>query len=92
MKISKLYKTKKTFTMKWGKFSSASKKKIDGIEIQYSKRKDFKKNTVTKRVKKTATSYKASKLGRKTRYYVRMRTYKGKQKSAWSPVKAVKTK
>jgi len=92
-KIKKLIKGKKRFTVKWKKVSG-----INGYQIQYSTKKNFKKKyrkTVT--VKKAKITKKTiKKLKAKKKYYVRVRTYKlvnGKRVySKWSAKKTVKTK
>ena len=95
VKISKPKAGKKAVTVKWKKIGKKSRKKISGIEIQYSKNKNFKK-TKTVKAKKTAASKKISKLSKKKKYYVRVRTWKKwkgkKYVSKWSSVKTVKTK
>ncbi len=90
-------RAKKAFTAKWKKLSAANRKKVDGIEIQYSTNKSFTDSaSVVRTAKKTAASKKITKLGRKKTYYVRVRTYKWisgkKHVSKWSSVKKVKTK
>ena len=94
--IKKPGRAKASFTAKWKKVSKKNRKKIGGIEIQYSMRRDFASSYTIKTAKKTATSKKFKKLGRKNTYYVRVRSYKWisgkKHVSAWSAVKTVKTK
>ena len=84
------------FTAKWKKVSTKNRKKIAGIEIQYSTDSSFASAYTVSTAKKTATSRKFKKLARKTTYYVRVRSYKWtggvKHVSAWSSVKRVKTK
>lgn len=92
--ISKITSKKKAFTVKWKKVSKGS---VTGYQIQYSLKKNFKKNTKTVTVsKKSTTSKTIKKLKSKKKYYVRIRTYykKGSKKwySAWSKTKAVKIK
>ena len=95
--IKKPAAAKKAFTAKWGKVSKKNRKKIGGIEIQYSTSAGFpdSSSTVTT-AKKTAAKKKISKKPRKTTYYVRVRSYKWisgkKHVSAWSAVKKVRTK
>ena len=94
--IKKPGRAKAAFTAKWKKVSKKNRKKIGGIEIQYSTRSDFASSYTVKTAKKTAASKKFKKLGRKNTYYVRVRSYKWisgkKHVSAWSAVKTVKTK
>lgn len=96
--ISKLTATKKGFKAVWKK----QKSQVTGYEICYSTNKSFKKKT-TKTV--TIKSYKTvsrtiGKLKAKTKYFVKIRTYKNvkagrktvKLYSKWSAVKNIKTK
>ena len=92
-KLSKPKASKKSFTVTWKKQA----KQTTGYQIQYSTDKKFKKKVKTKTVKSSKkTSLKITKLKKKAKYYVRVRTYKkvGKSKyySTWSSVKSVKTK
>ncbi len=89
--IKALKKKRKGFVVKWKRI-----KKADGYQIQYSKKKGFKKSqlvTVKGRLKSRKT---VKKLKRKQRYYVRVRAYRnvngGKVYSAWSLARKVKTK
>ena len=81
-------------TVKWKKLSATNRKKIDKIQIQYSRSKNFKAGVKTVKVRKTATYKKISKLKSGKTYYVRVRAYKmvnGKARySKWSKVKRVK--
>lgn len=94
-KPTKIYKAiikKKSITLKW-----KAVKNVKGYEIQVASDKKFKKNKKTITVnKQKATSYVVNKLKAKKTYNVRIRTYNvvgGKKVySAWSKVKAVKTK
>ena len=85
-KISKPKASKKAITVKWKKISKKNKKKIKGIEIQYSL-DGFKTIAGTKYAKKTKTSYKIKGLKSRRKYWVRIRTYKntseGKHVSDW---------
>lgn len=87
--ISKLTKGKKQFKVTWKKVSG-----VTGYQVQYSTSKKFTKKTTktvtVKGAKKTSLTVK--KLKSKKKYYVRIRTYKGKTYSSWSTVKNVKTK
>lgn len=87
--ISKLKAGKKQFKATWKKVSG-----VTGYQIQYSTSKKFTKKTTktvtVKGAKKTSATVK--KLKSKKKYYVRIRTYKGKTYSSWSKVKTVKTK
>ena len=80
------------FTVKWGKL-----KGVSGYEIQFCKSKKFKKSPKIKAVRNNKTSKKTvTKLHRKTKYYVRIRTYKTvndeKYYSEWSKYKMIKVK
>ena len=95
--LKKLKAQKKGFQVTWKKQTSQT----TGYQIQYSTKKNFKKNVKSITVKKNSkTSATVSKLSAKKKYYVRIRTYKtvkvnGKNTklySDWSSVKNVKTK
>lgn len=74
------------FTVKWKK-----KTKITGYQIQYSTNSKFKKGNKSIRIKSAKTvSKKITKLKVAKKYYVRIRTYKGKKYSKWSKVKSAK--
>lgn len=97
-KVSKLYKGKKSFRVKWKKQSSKmSKSRITGYQIQYSTSKTFASGNKTVKVKGyKSTSKTIKKLKKKKKYYVRIRTYRKTGGvtcySAWSPAKSIKTK
>ena len=77
----------KAFTVKWKKKSS-----ITGYQIQYSTNSKFKKGNKSIKIKNVKTvSKKITKLKVAKKYYVRIRTYKGKKYSKWSKVKSIKT-
>lgn len=72
--------------------------RVSGYQVQYANNKSFNKNCKTITVKKKGkTSYTVKKLKKKTKYYVRVRSYKtvnvnGKQitvNGAWSKAKKV---
>jgi hypothetical protein len=95
--IRKPAKAKTSITVKWKKLSAANRKKVSGIEIQYSTNKKFTDAaSKVKTAKKTSASRKITSLRRKTTYYVRVRTYRllngKKYVSKWSAVKSVRTK
>lgn len=75
----------KAFTVKWKKKSG-----ITGYQIQYSTNSKFKKGNKSIKIKKAKivskniTGLKASK-----KYYIRIRTYKGKKYSNWSKKKNI---
>lgn len=87
-------KAKKSFTAKWSKQSSKmSTKRISGYEVQYSMSSKFTSGVKSKKVKGyKKTSVKIKGLKAKKTYYVRVRTYLGSYKSAWSKTRSVKTK
>lgn len=77
----------KAFTVKWKKKSG-----ITGYQIQYSTNSKFKKGNKSIKIKNAKTiSKKITKLKVAKKYYVRIRTYKGKKYSKWSKVKSTKT-
>mgnify|MGYP001367605714 CR=1 FL=1 len=73
------------FTVKWKK-----KTKITGYQIQYSTNSKFKKGNKSIKIKSAKTvSKKITKLKVAKKYYVRIRTYKGKKYSKWSKKKNI---
>ena len=96
--LKSLKKAKKAITVRWKKQASKmSSSRITGYQIQLAKNKKFTAGRKTVNVKGyKKVSRKIAKLKRKTKYYVRIRTYKTvggvKYYSAWSPVKSTKTK
>ena len=80
---------------RWKKLSKKKRKKVDGIEIQFSTNRSFTDGS-TWTAKKTAKTKKIKGLARKTRYYTRVRTYKYiggvKHVSRWSRIKNRKTR
>ena len=75
------------FKIKWKKKSG-----ITGYQIQYSTNSKFKKGNKSIKIKNAKTiSKKITKLKEAKKYYVRIRTYKGKKYSKWSKVKSIKT-
>lgn len=84
----------KAVTVKWKKTPKAQ---TTGYQVMVATDKNFKKNVKKTYVKGySKTSYKMTKLKAKTKYYVRVRTYKTvkgvKIYSDWSKPKSVKTK
>ena len=95
VKSFKVKKGKKSFTAKWKKQSKKNQKKFNGYQVRYSTSSDMsgaKYATASKKSK----SKKIKGLGKKTTYYVQVRTYtksSGKTLySKWSGTKSVKTK
>lgn len=82
---------KKKMTVKWGKV-----KGVDGYELQYCTKSNFKKSVVKKTISASKTSANYTKLKKGKTYYVRMRSYvvvNGVKKySKWSTKKSVKIK
>ena len=77
----------KAFTVQWKKKSG-----ITGYQIQYTTNSKFKKGNKSIKIKNAKTiSKKITKLKAAKKYYVRIRTYKGKKYSKWSKVKSIKT-
>ena len=75
----------KAFTVKWKKKSG-----ITGYQIQYSTNSKFKKGNKSIKIKNAKTiSKKITKLKAAKKYYVRIRTYKGKKYSKWSKKKNI---
>ena len=86
--ITSLKTKNKTITVKWKK-----KTGITGYQIQYSTNSKFKKNNKKIKIKNSKTvSKKITGLNPTQKYYVRIRTYKGKKYSSWSKKKCVTTK
>ena len=96
--LSSVKKGSKRFTVKWKKQTKKMKSKtITGYQIQYSTDSKFRtgnKTVTVKGAKKKSRTVK--KLGKKKRYYVRIRTYLNTggatYYSAWSAAKTVVTK
>lgn len=85
--ISSIKVKNEAITIKWKKKSS-----ITGYQIQYSTNSKFKKGNKSIKIKNAKTiSKKITKLKVAKKYYVRIRTYKGKKYSKWSKVKSIKT-
>ena len=80
------------FEVKWKKQSAQT----TGYQIQYATNSSFKKGKTVTVISAKTVSRKISGLGKKKKYYVRIRTYKAAGKtryySGWSKVKSVKTK
>ncbi|MDO5156448.1 MAG: fibronectin type III domain-containing protein [Eubacteriales bacterium] len=92
-KISSVKAGAKAFTVKWAKKSS----QVSGYEIQYATSSDFESGAKTMKVTSAKTISKNVKgLKAKTKYYVRIRTFKSigstKYYSEWSEKKSVVTK
>ena len=83
--ITSLKTKNKTITVKWKK-----KTGITGYQIQYSTNSKFKKNNKKIKIKNSKTvSKKITGLNPTQKYYVRIRTYKGKKYSSWSKKKCI---
>ena len=79
-------------TVSWKKPASSKLKKIKGFYIEVATDKNFTNIVRHRKVAKTKTSYTFKKLKKGTRYYVRVRFYKGSKISKWSAVKYRKVK
>lgn len=95
--IKFLSRSKKCIIVKWkAQKAQMSKSRISGYQIQYSTKSNFKGAKVKNVEGYKKTSKLITGLARKTKYYVRVRTYmtvKGvKYYSSWSKTKAIKTK
>lgn len=89
--IKKLTAKSKGFNIQWKTIDNAT-----GYQVCYSKNSNFKKSTTKTYGGKNTSSKTISKLSAKTKYYVKVRTYRTvngkKYYSAWSAVKTIKTK
>ena len=86
--ISSIKVKNEAITIKWKKKSG-----ITGYQIQYSTNSKFKKNNKKIKIKNSKTvSKKITGLNPTQKYYVRIRTYKGKKYSSWSKKKCVTIK
>ena len=83
--ISSIKVKNEAITIKWKKKSG-----ITGYQIQYSTNSKFKKGNKSIKIKNAKTiSKKITKLKAAKKYYVRIRTYKGKKYSKWSKKKNI---
>ena len=83
--ISSIKVKNEAITIKWKKKSG-----ITGYQIQYSTNSKFKKGNKSIKIKNAKTiSKKITKLKAAKKYYVRVRTYKGKKYSKWSKKKNI---
>ena len=83
--ISSIKVKNEAITIKWKK-----KTGITGYQIQYSTNSKFKKNNKKIKIKNSKTvSKKITGLNPTQKYYVRIRTYKGKKYSSWSKKKCI---
>lgn len=93
--IKKPSAKKKQITVKWSHFKHSSGKaksiwkRIKSVQVQCARDKRFTKLVSTKTVKKSKTIVTIKGLKRKTRYYIRIRYFDGKEYSAWSKVKKI---
>lgn len=94
VRITRPKAAKKKVTVKWKKLSGKEKKKIQGIEVQWS-RDGFKTIAGTKYVKKSKSSVTIKGLRSKKKYWIRIRAYRKAGKvthvSAWK-ARTVKVK
>ena len=98
-KLGTLKKAKKAITVKWtAQKNKMSYDRITGYQIQVATNKSFTKNKKTVTVKGyKSTSKKVTKLKKKKKYYIRIRTYYVDDYdeylfSSWSKYKTCKTK
>lgn len=88
--VRKLKSGKKCITVSWKKYRTQT----SGYQIQYGRKKNMKKSKITTIAGNNRASKKIKNLKKKTRYYVRIRTYKtvGKQRyySNWSSIRTKK--
>ena len=83
--ISSIKVKNEAIKIKWKKKSG-----ITGYQIQYSTNSKFKKNNKKIKIKNSKTvSKKITGLNPTQKYYVRIRTYKGKKYSSWSKKKCI---
>ena len=89
--LSSVKEGSKKLTVKWKKSSG-----VDGYELEYSLKKNFKNAETVKISNAKTTSAKLEDLKKKKTYYVRIRAYKEiggkKYYSEWSETKKAKTK
>lgn len=90
--ITSLSKAKKSFTVRWSKKTT----QVTGYQVRYSRKSSFSSYS-TKTITSYKTNYKkVTGLRAKTKYYVKVRTYKTvngtRYYSGWSKVKTVTTK
>ena len=95
VKSFKVSASKKAFTAKWAKASKTNQKKMTGYQVRYSTKSSMSgAKYVT--ASKSSKSKKISKLSKKKKYYVQVRTYTKVNGvtfySSWSAKKSVKTK
>lgn len=76
------------FTVKW----AMQTKETTGYELEYATKEDFSDAGILQTTKYTTLAKTVAGLKPDTKYYVRIRTYKGASYSAWSAVKTVTTK
>ena len=85
----------RSFTAKWTRRSASVQKKFSGYQIRYSLKSNMSGAKYVKASKKSSYK-KVSKLKKKRRYYVQVRTYTIKNKvtyySKWSTKKSVVTR
>ncbi len=90
--ITRLYRGSRTFTAKWSK----RKTQVSGYQLSYATKSDFSNGRTVTITRNYTTKRTVKKLKKRTRYYVRVRTYKTvkgiRYYSSWSSVKSVKTR
>lgn len=78
-------KTNQSVSMTWKKVTG-----VTGYQVEIATNSKFTQNKTTIKTKATEKTF--SKLKSKTKYYVRIRTYKGKKYSDWSKTNSITTK
>ncbi|MGN0701736.1 MAG: lectin like domain-containing protein [Lentihominibacter sp.] len=90
--ITKLYRGSRKFTAKWSKRTA----QVSGYQLSYATKSNFSNGKTVTITRNYTTKRTVKKLKRRTRYYVRVRTYKTvkgtRYYSSWSSVKSVKTR
>ena len=90
--ITKLYRGSRKFTARWSKRTA----QVTGYQLSYATRSNFSNGKTVTLTRNYTTKRTVKKLKRRTRYYVRVRTYKTvkgiRYYSSWSSVKSVKTR
>lgn len=73
---------RRNFTVSWKKLPAKKLKKISGIQLQYSKYRNF-KNAKTVTLKKTRRSYRLKGLKKGSTYYIRVRNVRSSGSTAY---------
>lgn len=93
VKMTKPKAGKKKLTVRWKKLSKKKLKKIRGFQIQVATDPGFRHVVKTVKVSKKKKSKKITGLKKKTRYYVRIRSYgAARHYSRWSAKRRIRVK